>query len=44
MTIHKAKGLEFPVVFISMMNSNRDYKFNNWFDTSETSVLKIGKH
>lgn len=33
MTIHKAKGLEFPVVFYPMVNSQRDYKFNDWFET-----------
>lgn len=33
MTIHKAKGLEFPVVFYPMLNSQRDYKFNDWFKT-----------
>lgn len=40
MTIHKAKGLEFPVVFIPMMNKNRDSEFSNWFETDEKSVLK----
>lgn len=40
MTIHKAKGLEFPIVFIPMMNKNRDSEFSNWFETDEKSVLK----
>ncbi|MDF2831059.1 UvrD-helicase domain-containing protein [Chryseobacterium indoltheticum] len=40
MTIHKAKGLEFPVVFIPMMNKNRDSEFSNWFETEEKSALK----
>lgn len=40
MTIHKAKGLEFPVVFIPMMNKNRDNEFTNWFETSKDEVLK----
>ncbi|PWN63008.1 DNA helicase UvrD [Chryseobacterium phosphatilyticum] len=40
MTIHKSKGLEFPVVFIPMMNKNRDSEFTNWFDTSESAALK----
>lgn len=35
MTIHKAKGLEFPVVFYPMVNSQRDYKFNDWFETDK---------
>ncbi|WP_426477029.1 UvrD-helicase domain-containing protein [Chryseobacterium sp. CBSDS_008] len=40
MTIHKSKGLEFPVVFIPMMNKNRDSEFTNWFDTNENETLK----
>lgn len=40
MTIHKAKGLEFPVVFIPMMNKNRDAEFTNWFETSQDTALK----
>ncbi|ROI03560.1 DNA helicase UvrD [Chryseobacterium sp. G0240] len=40
MTIHKSKGLEFPIVFIPMMNKNRDNEFTNWFDTHENEALK----
>lgn len=40
MTIHKAKGLEFPVVFIPMMNKNRDAEFSNWFETGAHESLK----
>lgn len=40
MTIHKSKGLEFPIVFIPMMNKNRDSEFTNWFETSESNALK----
>jgi ATP-dependent exoDNAse (exonuclease V) beta subunit len=40
MTIHKAKGLEFPIVFIPMINKNRDAEFTNWFDTTNDSALK----
>ncbi|MDR6529077.1 ATP-dependent exoDNAse (exonuclease V) beta subunit [Chryseobacterium rhizosphaerae] len=40
MTIHKSKGLEFPIVFIPMMNKNRDNEFTNWFDTHENDALK----
>lgn len=40
MTIHKSKGLEFPIVFIPMMNKNRDNEFTNWFDTNENDALK----
>ena len=40
MTIHKAKGLEFPVVFIPLENKNSDGQFNNWFNTYEDDALK----
>lgn len=40
MTIHKSKGLEFPIVFIPMMNKNRDSEFTNWFDTDSDAALK----
>lgn len=40
MTIHKAKGLEFPIVFIPMMNKNRDSEFTNWFETATDSALR----
>lgn len=40
MTIHKAKGLEFPVVFIPLENKNSDSQFNNWFSTNEDAALK----
>ncbi|WP_366936129.1 UvrD-helicase domain-containing protein [uncultured Chryseobacterium sp.] len=40
MTIHKSKGLEFPIVFIPMMNKNRDSEFTNWFETNENDALK----
>jgi ATP-dependent exoDNAse (exonuclease V) beta subunit len=40
MTIHKAKGLEFPIVFIPMMNKNRDAEFTNWFETTQDTALK----
>lgn len=40
MTIHKAKGLEFPIVFIPMINKNRDAEFTNWFGTGDNSALK----
>ncbi|MGG5208799.1 UvrD-helicase domain-containing protein [Chryseobacterium sp. MIQD13] len=40
MTIHKSKGLEFPIVFIPMMNKNRDGEFTNWFDTNNDDALK----
>ena len=40
MTIHKAKGLEFPIVFIPMMNKNRDAEFTNWFETGDQNILQ----
>lgn len=40
MTIHKSKGLEFPIVFIPMMNKNRDSEFTNWFETNDDNALK----
>ncbi|MGN7756558.1 UvrD-helicase domain-containing protein [Chryseobacterium sp. 22532] len=40
MTIHKSKGLEFPIVFIPMMNKNRDNEFTNWFDANNDDALK----
>ncbi|HQC06774.1 MAG TPA: UvrD-helicase domain-containing protein [Kaistella chaponensis] len=39
MTIHKAKGLEFPVVFLPMENSNKDGKFTNWLEIEAENGL-----
>ncbi|NRS93666.1 ATP-dependent exoDNAse (exonuclease V) beta subunit [Chryseobacterium sp. 16F] len=40
MTIHKAKGLEFPIVLLPMENSNKDGDFNEWFETEMSDTLK----
>lgn len=40
MTIHKAKGLEFPVVMIPMENKNNDKKFSEWYNLDSEDALK----
>ena len=39
MTIHKAKGLEFPVVMLPMRNENKDGEFTNWLDIDAENGL-----
>lgn len=40
MTIHKSKGLEFPIVLLPMRNENKDAKFSDWFDLGNNDELK----
>lgn len=39
MTIHKSKGLEFPVVMLPMENENKDGKFTNWLHIDSENGL-----
>jgi ATP-dependent exoDNAse (exonuclease V) beta subunit len=39
MTIHKSKGLEFPIVFFPMQNNNKDGQFSDWLVISEEKGL-----
>lgn len=40
MTIHAAKGLEFPVVMIPMLNAHKDSKFHDWLPLEGFDALK----
>lgn len=39
MTVHKSKGLEFPIVFLPMFNKSKDNEFNDWFKIDDAEGL-----
>ncbi len=41
MTIHKSKGLEFPIVMIPMMNKSRDNEFTSWFKMDDDILTSV---
>lgn len=41
MTIHSAKGLEYPVVFLPMKNSHSDAKFTEWFSVDYPQLSSV---
>jgi len=41
MTIHKSKGLEFPVVFLPYFQRIKDGEFSDWFETDEPQLKNV---
>ncbi|WP_018675182.1 UvrD-helicase domain-containing protein [Riemerella columbina] len=41
MTIHSAKGLEYPVVFLPMKNSHKDGMFQEWFSVDYEDLKSV---
>ena len=41
MTIHKSKGLEFPIVLLPYFQKNKDGEFTDWFETDEKALQNV---
>lgn len=41
MTIHKSKGLEFPIVMLPMRNKSKDSEFTNWFNMDDEVLTSV---